>query len=137
VPDIPFGFALPGAQPPDPNDPQQMQQFMAQLQQLLATPGSERTPSFPDVPTFQEAGFKEMDVTGYFGLWFPARTPRARVDLINREAVKALQSPELRKVIAEAGLKAVGSSPDEFARFVQRDFEWQKAIVQRIGLQTE
>jgi putative hydrolase len=40
VPDIPFGFALPGAQPPDPNDPQQMQQFMAQLQQLLATPGS-------------------------------------------------------------------------------------------------
>jgi len=40
VPDIPFGFALPGAQPPDPNDPQQMQQFMAQLQQLLASPGS-------------------------------------------------------------------------------------------------
>lgn len=40
VPDIPFGFALPGGQPPDPNDPQQMQQFMAQLQQLLAMPGS-------------------------------------------------------------------------------------------------
>ncbi|MEV0391563.1 zinc-dependent metalloprotease [Polymorphospora rubra] len=40
MPDIPFGFALPGGQPPDPNDPQQMQQFMAQLQQLLATPGS-------------------------------------------------------------------------------------------------
>ncbi|GAB7043771.1 zinc-dependent metalloprotease [Catenuloplanes niger JCM 9533] len=40
VPDIPFGFALPGAQPPDPNDPQQMQQFMAQLQQLLASPGN-------------------------------------------------------------------------------------------------
>jgi putative hydrolase len=40
VPDIPFGFALPGGQPPDPNDPQQMQQFMAQLQHLLAAPGS-------------------------------------------------------------------------------------------------
>ena len=39
MPDIPFGFALPGGQPPDPNDPQQMQQFMAQLQQLLAAPG--------------------------------------------------------------------------------------------------
>jgi len=38
VPDIPFGFALPGGQPPDPNDPLQMQQLMAQLQQLLATP---------------------------------------------------------------------------------------------------
>ncbi len=40
VPDIPFGFSLPGAQPPDPSDPQQMQQFMAQLQQMFATPGS-------------------------------------------------------------------------------------------------
>ncbi|SDX97501.1 putative hydrolase [Micromonospora pattaloongensis] len=36
VPDIPFGFALPGGQPPDPNDPQQLQQFMAQLQQMFA-----------------------------------------------------------------------------------------------------
>jgi len=40
VPDIPFGFALPGGQPPDPNDPQEMQRFMAQLQQLLAAPGN-------------------------------------------------------------------------------------------------
>lgn len=39
MPDIPFGFALPGGQPPDPNDPRQMQQFMVQLQQLLAAPG--------------------------------------------------------------------------------------------------
>jgi putative hydrolase len=39
VPEIPFGFALPGGQPPDPSDPQQMQQFMAQLQQLLVNPG--------------------------------------------------------------------------------------------------
>jgi putative hydrolase len=40
VPDIPFGFSLPGAQPPDPSDPQQLQQFMAQLQQMFAGPGS-------------------------------------------------------------------------------------------------
>lgn len=40
VPDIPFGFQLPGGQSPDPNDPQQLQQFMAQLQQMLAAPGS-------------------------------------------------------------------------------------------------
>ncbi|MEV4843032.1 zinc-dependent metalloprotease [Micromonospora matsumotoense] len=40
MPDIPFGFALPGGQPPDPNDPAQMQQFMSQLQHLLSAPGS-------------------------------------------------------------------------------------------------
>jgi putative hydrolase len=40
VPDNPFGFAMPGDQPPDPSDPQQMQQLLAQLQQLLASPGA-------------------------------------------------------------------------------------------------
>jgi putative hydrolase len=40
VPDTPFGFALPGGSPPDPNDPQQMQQFLNQLQQLLTSSGS-------------------------------------------------------------------------------------------------
>lgn len=39
MPEIPFGFALPGGEPPDPNDPQQMQRFLAQLQQLLSVPG--------------------------------------------------------------------------------------------------
>ncbi|HEX5540205.1 MAG TPA: zinc-dependent metalloprotease [Micromonospora sp.] len=39
MPDIPFGFALPGGQPPDPTNPQQMQQFMAQLQQMFASSG--------------------------------------------------------------------------------------------------
>lgn len=40
MPDNPFGFAVPGGEPPDPTDPQQMQQLLAQLQQLLASPGS-------------------------------------------------------------------------------------------------
>lgn len=40
MPDNPFGFAMPGDQPPDPTDPQQMQQLLAQLQQLLASPGA-------------------------------------------------------------------------------------------------
>ena len=107
------------------------------LLRALATTGSERAPSLPDTPTFQELGFKEMDVTGYFGLWFPAGTPPERVRLIQREAAKAMQAPTLQKIIADSGLKAIGSTPEEFARFVARDFEWQKGIVKRIGLQPE
>ena len=58
------------------------------LLRALGISGSQRAPTLPDVPTFQELGFKEMDVTGYFGLWFPAGTPRERVALIHREAVE-------------------------------------------------
>ena len=107
------------------------------LLRAIATTGSERAPSLPETPTFQELGFKEMDVTGYFGLWFPAGTQTERVSLIQREAAKALASPAVKKIIADSGLKAIGSTPEEFARFVARDFEWQKDIARRIGLQPE
>ncbi|MGH8733669.1 MAG: Bug family tripartite tricarboxylate transporter substrate binding protein, partial [Burkholderiales bacterium] len=103
----------------------------------LGISGSQRAPILPDVPTFQELGFKEMDVTGYFGLWFPAATPRERVALIHREAVKALQTPLLKKVLADSGVRAIGSTPGEFARFLDDDMRWQVDIIKRIGLQPQ
>ena len=103
----------------------------------LGISGAQRAPTLPDVPTFQELGFKEMDVTGYFGLWFPAATPRERVALIHREAVKALQTPLLKKVLADSGVRAVGSTPEEFTRFLEDDMRWQVDIIKRIGLQPQ
>lgn len=103
----------------------------------LGISGAQRAPTLPDVPTFQELGFKEMDVTGYFGLWFPAATPRERVALIHREAVKALETPLLKKVLADSGVRAIGSTPEEFARFLDDDMRWQIDIIKRIGLQPQ
>jgi tripartite-type tricarboxylate transporter receptor subunit TctC len=107
------------------------------LLRALGTTGKDRAPTLPEAPTFQELGFREMDVTGYFGLWFPAATPRERVLLINREAVKALQTPLLQKALAESGVRPVGSTPEEFARFLEEDFRWQVDILKRIGLQPQ
>jgi tripartite-type tricarboxylate transporter receptor subunit TctC len=103
----------------------------------LGISGSHRAPTLPDVPTFQELGFKEMDVTGYYGLLFPAATPRERVALIHREAVKALQTPMLKKVLADSGVRAIGSTPEEFGRFLADDMRWQIDIIKRIGLQPQ
>jgi tripartite-type tricarboxylate transporter receptor subunit TctC len=104
------------------------------LLRALGISGSLRAPSLPDVPTFQEVGFKEMDVTGYFGLWFPAGVPRERAVLIHREAVKALKSPLVQKVLTESGLREVGSTPGEFVQFLDKDFRWNLDMVKRIGL---
>ena len=103
----------------------------------LGISGAQRAPPLPEVRTFQELGFKEMDVTGYFGLWFPAATPRERVALIHREAIKALETPLLKKVLADSGVRAIGSTPDEFARFLDDDMRWQVDIIKRIGLQPQ
>jgi len=103
----------------------------------LGISGARRAPSLPDVPTFQELGFKEMDVTGYFGLLFPAATPRERVMLIQREAVKALRTPILKKVLDDSGVRGIGSAPEEFARFLDDDMRWQVDTLKRIGLQPQ
>src|SRR5262245_28229730 len=107
------------------------------LLRAYAISGRQRVPTLPEVPTLQELSYKEMDVIGYFGLWFPAGTARARVELINREAVKALHAPQVQKVILESGLRPIGSSPQQFARYLEKDFEWQKDIVRRIGMQPQ
>jgi tripartite-type tricarboxylate transporter receptor subunit TctC len=100
----------------------------------LAISGVQRAPILPETQTFQELGYKDMDVTGYFGLWFPVGTAPERVALINREAVKALKTPMLQKVLAESGVRAIGSTPQEFARFLEQDLQWQVEISKRIGL---
>jgi tripartite-type tricarboxylate transporter receptor subunit TctC len=107
------------------------------LLRALATTGPKRAPSLPDVPTFMELGYPDYDWTGYFGLWFPAGTPRDRIELISSTAAAALNTPVLKKVLADAGVELVGSSPEEFARYLDKDYAHQRAVMQRIGLQPQ
>lgn len=101
----------------------------------LAITGDKRAPALPDVPTMSEAGVANWDLTsGYFGLWFPAGVARDRLDRVNREIVKALQAPDLKRLIEDNGLYVVGSSPEEFAKVVKADFEYQGKITDELGM---
>lgn len=103
----------------------------------VAITGPRRAPSLPDVPSFQEFGYRDMDLTGYHGLWFPPGTPRERVERVQRAVVKVLDTPEMKRVIVDSGIEAVGSTPEAFARFIEQDLALQKSIMQRIGLQPQ
>lgn len=103
----------------------------------LAVTGSRRSPSLPDTPTLQELGYKDYDVTGYFGLLFPAGTPRDRIDRLYQESIKALQTPELKRVLDAGGFYAVGSRPDEFAGFLKTDFDYQDRLMGELGLKAK
>ena len=52
----------------------------------LAVTGSRRSPTLPDTPTLQELGYKDFDITGWFGFLFPAATPKEHIDRIYRES---------------------------------------------------
>ena len=93
----------------------------------LAVTGSRRLAILPDVPTLREAGFAGAEVTTWFGLFAPAGTPKVAVDRLQRDAATSLQT--LKELLAAQGDEAVGSTPEEFAVWVQAEHaKWGKVI---------
>jgi tripartite-type tricarboxylate transporter receptor subunit TctC len=104
---------------------------------VLAITGDRRSPALPDTPTMTEAGVSNYNLTGYFGILFPAGVPKDRVDRIYQETAKALATPELKNIIQDNGLFVVGSTPDAFAAYIKKDYEYQNALMNELGLKAQ
>jgi tripartite-type tricarboxylate transporter receptor subunit TctC len=100
----------------------------------LGIAGHKRVPTLPDVPTLAEQGYPDVVNQGYFGVWFPAGTPAERVQFMYKAIKQALETPMMKKFIADAGYGVVGSTPAEFADFLVKDIAEQRAVLQRIGI---
>jgi tripartite-type tricarboxylate transporter receptor subunit TctC len=88
---------------------------------MLAVDGGKRSPLMPDVPTFAEAGFAQVQAPAWWGLVAPAATPRAVIDRLHRDIVKVLKNPAFYEANAvRQGSEPVGSTPAEFAAAKER-----------------
>ena len=95
----------------------------------LAVTGAKRTPAMPEIPTVAESGIPGYEVTNWFGVSAPAKTPRAVVDRLNTEIVRALNIPDLRERLASQGADPVGNTPEQFTAFIQNEIvKWSKVI---------
>jgi tripartite-type tricarboxylate transporter receptor subunit TctC len=88
----------------------------------------------PDVPTMAEAGLPDYDIGLWFGLLAPAGTPRDVIDKLSRVANEAIKSDDVRTALRTAGLDPIGSTPDEFARYIVSEVQKGAAVVQAAGL---
>jgi tripartite-type tricarboxylate transporter receptor subunit TctC len=100
----------------------------------IAVTGTKRAPSLAKVPTMQELGYKDFDITGWFGLLLPAKTPADRIERLYRESTAALETPELKRVMEVGGFYPVASSPEEFGRFLKSDLAFQGKLLKELGL---
>ncbi len=98
----------------------------------LAVTGKERWSGMPEVPTMQEQGFKDYNIVNWFGAWLPAGAPPEIVVRLNTEIARALKEPDVQKEFDTLGLRGVGSSPDDFARFVAKDAATIQEVARRI-----
>ena len=90
---------------------------------ILAQSMATRSFALPDVPTFEEAGFKGLVMEQWQGVLAPAGTPPAVVARLNAEMNKALSDPGVRERFAPSGLEAVGTTPAQFAALLREDYE--------------
>ncbi|MGH8620216.1 MAG: tripartite tricarboxylate transporter substrate binding protein [Burkholderiales bacterium] len=103
----------------------------------LGTTGAKRAAAAPDLPTIAEAGVPGFEVATMYGLSAPAKTPRAIIDRLHAEVVRALKSPDLRTRLVDAGADPVGSSPEEYTAFIQSEIvKWGK-VIQAAGIKGE
>jgi tripartite-type tricarboxylate transporter receptor subunit TctC len=113
-------------------------QLQAGRIRAVAIGGAKRSPLVPDVPTFAEVGYPEVETHAWFGLFVPAGTPRAAVDRIYGDVAAILKEPAFReREIVSKGYDLVASTPDEFAAYLIRDRESRGRAVRVSGAKAE
>jgi tripartite-type tricarboxylate transporter receptor subunit TctC len=94
----------------------------------LAVMSAKRTAALPDVPTMAEAG-RPLEADIVTGLLVRAGTPKEIVDLLHREVVKVMATPDVRERLVTLGFEPVAGSPDEFATWIRNEIaKWAKVI---------
>jgi tripartite-type tricarboxylate transporter receptor subunit TctC len=91
----------------------------------------------PDVPTFAESGLP-FESRGWYGLVVPAGTPRPIVDLIEKDAMRAVSTSEFRdKYITRLGIESMVQSKEEFTAFVKAERATYAARIKKLGVKLD
>jgi len=115
-----------------------MPQLKAGRIKAIAIGGPKRSPLLPEVPTFSELGYPEVETHAWFGFFLPAGSPREAVSRIHADVKRVLEEPEFRqKQLIDKGYDVVGSSPEEFAAYIRKDSESRGRAVKISGAKAE
>ena len=95
----------------------------------LAVTSEQRWPFTPELPTLAEEGIKGFAAVNWWGILFPAGVPRAIVDKVNADVVRALATPDVKTRLGEVGVEAITSTPEQFGQFMASEAaRWGKLI---------
>ncbi len=104
---------------------------------VLGAASAERNRLLPEVPTFGELGYPKVAVSLWYGLLAPAGTPKPVVEKLNREAARALTSPEVRDKLQAQGAEPMPGTPEAFASFMQEEMAKWAPVVKQAGVKLD
>ncbi len=102
----------------------------------IAAMGAKRSKLMPDMPTTHEQGF-DVDYPSWLGVFAPPKTPKAIVDKLNAEWVKAVKAPDVVDALDKTGSTAVGSSVEEFRIAFAKELAVAKKIIEQNNIKLE
>jgi tripartite-type tricarboxylate transporter receptor subunit TctC len=100
----------------------------------LAVSSAKRFSNAPDLPSVAESGVPGFDVSSWYALFAPVKTPPEIVRKINADAVAALREPQVRQRLEGLGLEIVGSTPQELAAFLQAEMAKWEPVIKSAGI---
>jgi tripartite-type tricarboxylate transporter receptor subunit TctC len=104
---------------------------------LLAVTGKQRMPIAPEIPTIAESGYADFEAVGWFGLIAPANTPKAILNRLNAETIKAAHVPDVHKRLTGIGFDVVTSTPEVFALYIRNEALKWRQLAQKLGLKAQ
>lgn len=116
-----------------------IQSFVAAKKlKVLAVSGDKRTRALPQVPTFEESGYKEMNISAVYGVLAPAKVPRAVVDKLNATIREILDEQDfVEKHFAAQGMVPMKLTPEQFARYIETQTQQTRKVVALSGVKVE
>ncbi len=95
----------------------------------IAVTGEERAPATPDVPTFAELGYPDVNPMSIWGVWAPKGTPSEAVEALSAAFAKAVNDPGVKEKLNELGFVTVGSTPAEYGESTRTEIEkWTEVV---------
>ncbi|MFC0241881.1 Bug family tripartite tricarboxylate transporter substrate binding protein [Rhodopseudomonas telluris] len=103
----------------------------------LAVTTKDRSPLVPDLPSMQEAGVPDFDITSWQGYFAPAGTPKEVVTKLNTEIRKIVEDPETKAKLATLGMDAFSGSPEDLGKFVDDQLVLWEKLVREAGIEKQ
>jgi tripartite-type tricarboxylate transporter receptor subunit TctC len=103
----------------------------------LAITSLHRVPSAPDIPTVEESGLEKLEFVSWYGLWGPKNMPPELVADLQEHTAKALADPDVKRRLAVLGFEAKSSTPDEFAKFIDKEMATYSKIIKDANIKAE
>lgn len=103
----------------------------------LAVTTKDRSPLVPDLPSMQEAGVPDFDITSWQGYFAPAGTPKEVVTKLNTEIRKIVEDPETKAKLATLGMDAFSGTSEDLGKFVDDQLVLWEKLVREAGIEKQ